>query len=78
MATHLFLACGQRFWRQLQRFAEYEDMKDLYGRVIPEIAKFESNVLNFQTENEKHYLIIRQFDETIAHKADKLLVEKMK
>ena len=32
---------GQRIWRAMQRFAEYNDLKDLYERCIPQIAKFE-------------------------------------
>lgn len=36
----------QRLWRQSQRYAEYEDLRDLYKRCIPEIAKFESKILS--------------------------------
>ena len=32
---------AQRLWRQFSRFAEYEDLRDLYQRCIPEISKFE-------------------------------------
>lgn len=40
---------GVRFWRQLKRFAEYEDLKDLYNRVMPEIFKFESKIIDFES-----------------------------
>ena len=78
MDDKLTSADGKRFWRQLQRFAEYEDMKDLYSKVIPEIAKFEQKIMDFEVNVQKNDLIIRQFDETIAHKSDKILLEKLK
>lgn len=53
-------------------------MKDLYSKVIPEIAKFEQKIMNFETTFEQNNLIMRQFDEVIAHKCDKLLLEQMK
>ena len=30
-----------KIWDHFQRFAEYKDLKQLHGIVIPEIAKFE-------------------------------------
>lgn len=50
---------GVRFWRQLQRFAEYEDLKDLYKRVIPEISKFEQKIVEFEENMNNSNLIIR-------------------
>ena len=38
---------GQRLWKHFQRFCEYEDLKDLYGRVMPQIANFEDRLLDF-------------------------------
>ena len=32
----------QRVWRQMQRFAEYDDLKDLYNMVIPPLSKYEA------------------------------------
>jgi len=26
---------GQRIWKHFQRFAEYNDLKDLYNKVVP-------------------------------------------
>jgi len=53
-------------------------MKDLYGRVIPEISKFENRLLDFEIDHEKNCRIIRQYDETIAHKSDKIMLDRMK
>lgn len=37
---------GTRIWRHFQRFAEYNDLKDLYSMCIPELAKFEQKLIN--------------------------------
>jgi hypothetical protein len=36
-----------KIWAHFQRFAEYGDLKDLYNKVLPEIAKFEQKIINF-------------------------------
>ena len=38
---------GKRIWRHFQRFSEYEDLKQLYMKCIPEIARFEQRLLDF-------------------------------
>lgn len=63
-----------RIYRQLQRFAEYEDLKDLYNRVIPEIAKFEVKIIDFESFINDSKLIIRQFDEVMTNKCDKIML----
>ena len=47
-------------------------MKDLYGKVIPEIAKFEDKLITFQFDVDSHKTIIRQFDEILMQKSDKM------
>lgn len=32
---------GVRIWRNFDRYASYDDYKDLYMKVLPEIQKFE-------------------------------------
>ena len=36
-----------RIWQHFQRFAEYSDLKDLYSKTIPELAKFEQKIIDF-------------------------------
>ena len=31
----------------MQRFAEYNDLKDLYNKCIPELSKFEQKIISF-------------------------------
>ena len=39
------LTDGQRIWKNFQRFAEYDDLKELYSKVLPEIGKFETKLM---------------------------------
>ena len=32
---------GTKIWKHFQRFAEYNDLKDLYNKCVPELSKFE-------------------------------------
>ena len=45
---------------------------------MPEIAKFEQRMMDFDQNIDKNNQIIRKFDETIAHKSDKIVVEQIK
>lgn len=41
VAQKLNLSEGQRIWRNFQRFAEYQDLKDLYMKCIPQLSTFD-------------------------------------
>ena len=50
----------------------YDDLKVLYGKVIPEIAKFEQKIIGFNCDIEKQNLILREFDSNLAQKTNKV------
>lgn len=60
-----------KIWKHFDRFSLYDDLKVLYGKVIPEIAKFEEKIIGFKLDIEKHNLILREFDTNIAQKTNK-------
>ena len=66
---------GKRIWRHFQRFAEYNDLKELYSKCVPEIARFEQKIIDFNLEIDKNYLIIRRFDENLATKVEKCTID---
>ena len=41
---------AKKIWEHFQRFAEYQDLKDLYNKCVPELAKFEQKMINFSTD----------------------------
>ena len=68
---------GQKIWRHFQRFAEYDDLKDLYSRIMPQIQLFEDKILEFSKESVQNQSIILRFDELLASKADKLNIDTL-
>ena len=59
-------------WKNFERFALYDDFKDLYGKVMPEIKKFESRIIIIDKEIDKNNQIIQEFDKSISQKANKV------
>ena len=68
---------GKRLWRAHQRFAEYEDLRDLYKRCLPEIQNFEKKILDHETDLQQFQSIIANFDKVIAQKAEKTSIRKI-
>ena len=68
---------GKRIWRHFQRFAEYNDLKLLYNKFMPELVKVEQKIMDFTLEVDQAKMIIRRFDETMTHKADKVSIDQL-
>lgn len=75
MQAKLTVQDGKRIWRHFQRFAEYNDLKLLYNKFMPELIKMEQKILDFTLEVDQAKLIIRRFDETMTHKAEKVSID---
>ena len=65
---------GKRIWRHFQRFAEYNDLKDLYQKCIPQLALFEQNMVDQANKIEQFNHILLRFDKNLAKKADKTAI----
>ena len=46
-------------------------------KCVPELARFESKIIDFNLEIDKNSLIIRRFDENLANKAEKTTIEQL-
>ena len=68
---------GKRIWKHFQRFAEYTDLKDLYHRCIPELAKFEQKIMDFNEQVYKFEQIVCNFDHKMLTKVDKTAIEEI-
>lgn len=66
MNKKLTVTDGKRLWRHFQRFAEYNDLKLLYNKFMPELVKIEQKIMDFTLEIDQTRLIIRRFDENVA------------
>ena len=69
---------GRRIWRHFQRFAEYNDLKELYGKCIPQIAKFEQKIINFADQAEKVSHIVLKFDKDLVTRVEKSAFNQLK
>jgi hypothetical protein len=43
----------ERIWKNFEKFAMYDDLKDLYMKTIPEIFKFEGKIEEHRRDVEK-------------------------
>ncbi len=43
----------ERLWQNFERYALDEDLKDLYGKTMPEIQRFEERLIAFTLELEQ-------------------------
>ena len=62
---------GSRIWGNFNRFAVYDDLKQLHNLCIPSISKFEDQLMDFVTDISKLKMIVRRFDEVISEKSSK-------
>jgi hypothetical protein len=62
---------GKKIWEHFQRFAEYSDLKDLYNKCIPPLAKFEQKLIDYESEYVKITQVVARFDENLFKKASK-------
>ena len=76
LALKIELPTLDPIWKHFERFSLYDDLKTLYNKVIPEIAKFEQKIINFNTAIEKNHLMIREFDNSMAQKVNKVTLKE--
>ena len=67
-----------KLWKNFQNFAEYQDLRDLYSKVIPEIQRFEDKMQEMLNEQAKTSLIVKRFDEVLIEKASKQQIRELK
>ena len=72
MAKKIDLKEAKKIWDQFQRFAEYSDLKDLYQKCIPQLAKFEQKMINYENDFKRIEDIVCDFDKHLLTKANKI------
>lgn len=60
-----------KVWKNFEKFAMYDDLKDLYMKTVPEIFRFEGKIEEFKRDIEKQNEILLRFDEVLSEKASK-------
>ena len=62
---------GLKLWSNFKKYAQYDELKDLYKKCLPAISGFEDKLKIFMVELNKFELMIRRIDEVMCSKADK-------
>lgn len=60
-----------KLWHHFLNYAEYKELKELYNKVIPHLARYEQLSLDTCDELAKFKEIIVRFDEVISEKSSK-------
>ena len=66
-----------KVWEQFKSYALYQDLKDLYGKVIPPLSAFETKMNEMCSGYEQSREMIRRYDEIISEKANKTAVKEV-
>lgn len=66
---------GAKIWEEFEKYCRFQDLKDLYGKIVPEMKKFEDNMIEMSKEYEQSKEIIRRYDEVLMEKASKTAIK---
>lgn len=62
---------GQKIWANFRKYAQYDELKELYKKTLPAISTFEDKLREHKDHNDKIDLVMRRLDEVLCLKADK-------
>ena len=62
---------GEDIWKNFSNYAVYEDLRAIYQRCIPEIAKFEDKIKLVRDDVAQFTSVILRFDHNILEKVNK-------
>ena len=68
---------GHKIKDNLKRFAEYDDLKELYKKVIPAISSFEQKMMEYKSGYEHTENIILEFEKILLKKANKSYLDEV-
>lgn len=60
-----------KIWHHFLNYAEYKELKELYNKVMPELARYEQQTLESTDEIARFREIIVRFDEVLSEKSSK-------
>ncbi len=62
---------------QFKNYALYQDLKDLYGKVLPPLSTFEAKMEEMGDSYEQSKEMIRRYDEIMSEKASKSTIKEI-
>lgn len=66
-----------KIWKHFDRFALYEDLKELHQKTLPEIIKFEQRIIDFKNELNTQTQIIGRMDTVMSTKSSKIAIKQI-
>jgi len=69
---------AKKIWDNFSCYASFSDLRSLYNKVVPEIQKFESKLLEISKDQVKLEQIVTRFDEVLSEKVSKLNLHEVK
>ncbi|CDW75242.1 UNKNOWN [Stylonychia lemnae] len=67
----------QKLWENFPNYCSYQDLKDLYSKVLPPLAHFEEKMDRMNQGYEQSKEMIRRYDEIISDKANKVAINEI-
>lgn len=67
----------RKVWDQFSKYALYQDLKDLYNKVLPPLSTFESKMDEMSDSYEQSKEMIRRYDEIMSDKANKTAIKEI-
>jgi hypothetical protein len=67
----------ERQWEEMKKYALYDDLKDLYAKVMPPLAGFDAKMDMMAQGYEQAREMIRRYDEVILDKANKTSIKEI-
>ena len=64
-----------KIWTHFDRFALYDDLKQLHAKTLPEIAKFEQRIIDYNKELETQKMVVSRLDSVLTQKASKIAIK---
>lgn len=69
---------GQKLWANFRKYAQYDELKDLYRKTMPAISQFEDKLKENNDHNDKIDIMMSRLDEIICLKSDKESVKEFR
>lgn len=69
---------GQKVWANFRKYAQYEELKELYRKTMPAISSFEDKLQKNNDHNERIDKVLVRLDEVLCNKADRQSVKEFR
>ena len=72
------IEAGRDIWAHFSKFADYEDLKDLYRKVVPTVAVVNDNYATIRDEVAQFNQVIAGLDTALTQKANKKQIDDLR